>query len=176
MMHELRIRCVGRHGLIRSRNRTRLRVAGLPEPVPCRIFTHKFEMLHLRVDEMVCDARHDIRQGAVRDDRNFLDSLKMRLEELQVSKQRAEIFPARKRFCADQHAAQRPMLFQISIYLARQRREISRFKRPFWIEHEYSVVVSYFMVEHWTSSIRLWREYASRGKIVIGQIPDALNC
>jgi hypothetical protein len=90
-------------------------------------------MLHLRVHEMVCNVRHDIRQSAVRNDRDFLDFLKMIREELQVRKQSAEVFPAGKRFCAYQYAAQRPMLFQISIYLARQRREVCRFKRPFGI-------------------------------------------
>ena len=101
------------------RGRTLLCVATLPEPVPRDAFAREVEVLHLRVDEMICNVRHDIRESAVRDDRNFLDSLKMLLEEPQVSKQRAKVFPARKRFCAYQYSAQRPMFLKINIDLAR---------------------------------------------------------
>src|SRR5450759_3552139 len=93
-------------------------IAALPEPVPCGILAREIEMLHLRVDEMVCNVRHDIRQNAIRDDRNFLDSPKMLLEEPQVSKQRAKIFPAGKRFCVYQYSAQLPMPLQINIDLS----------------------------------------------------------
>lgn len=110
-------------------------IAALPEPVPRGILARGIEMLHLRVDEMVCKVRHDIRDSAIRDDRNFLDSPKMLLEEPQVSKQRAKIFPAGKRFCVYQYSAQLPMSLKINIDLARQRREVCRFKRPFWMQH-----------------------------------------
>lgn len=49
-------------------------------------------MLYLRVDEMATDARHDVRENAVRDDRDLLDSPVMLLDELQVGKQPAEVF------------------------------------------------------------------------------------
>lgn len=116
-------------------------IAALPEPVPCGVLTIKFEMLHLRVDEMICKVRHDIRESAIRDDRNFLDSPKMLLEEPQVSKQRAKVFPAGKRFCVYQYSAQLPMSLQINIDLARQRREVCRLKRPFGMQHQQAFIV-----------------------------------
>jgi len=70
------------------RGRAHLRIPALPEPRPRRILAREVEVLHLRVDEMVCNVRHDIRDSAVRDNRNFLYSLKMLLEELQVSNPR----------------------------------------------------------------------------------------
>ena len=82
--------------IIRSRDRIHLCLAALPEPVPCSILTREIEMLHLRVDKMVCNVRHDARDSTIRDDRNFLDPLNMLLEELQVSKHRAKVFPAGK--------------------------------------------------------------------------------
>src|SRR5450759_1531280 len=91
-------------------------IAALPEPVPCGILAREIEMLHLSMDEMVCNVRHDTRDSAIRNDRNFFDSLEMQLEELQVSKQRAKVFPAGKRFCVYQYSAQLPMPLQISIY------------------------------------------------------------
>src|ERR1700690_1522013 len=115
------------------------------------------------MNEMVCNVRHDLRHRAVRNNRDFLDFRKMRLEELQVSKQRVEVFPAGKRFCADQYSAQRPMSLQICVDVARQHGEICRFERPFGIQHKYPVVLSQYVLEHWISSIRQWREYSARG-------------
>ena len=114
----------------RLRGRARPRAEIRLKPIPRGLLVRKVEVLHLRMDEMACDWRHDCRETAVRGDRNFLDSLMMMLDELQVGEQRAEILPAGKRFCVYQYSAQRPMLLQTSIYVARQRREVCRFKRP----------------------------------------------
>src|SRR5487761_2672321 len=83
------------HGL--SGHETEFSHAGLPEPVPRGILANEIEVPHLCMDKMVCNGRHDIRESAVRDDRNFLDSLNMLFEELQVSKHRGKVFPAGKR-------------------------------------------------------------------------------
>ena len=50
-------------------------------------------MPHLRVDKMVGNTRHDGREITIRDDRDFFDFLVMPSDELQVSKQRAEVLP-----------------------------------------------------------------------------------
>jgi hypothetical protein len=71
-------------------------LTGLPEPVPRVILVHKVEVLYLSMDEMVCNARDDIRQSTVSDDSNFLDLLNMLLEELQVSKHRGKVYPTGK--------------------------------------------------------------------------------
>lgn len=57
--------------IVRSRERIQLCVAALPESVQSIILTHEVEVLHLRVDNMLCNIRNDIRQGTVRDDATF---------------------------------------------------------------------------------------------------------
>ena len=92
---------------------------------------------------------------------DFFDALVMRPDEFQVSQQRAEVFPAGKRFCAYQYAVKLPVLLQIRIDMARQRGEVCCFKWSFGMQHQYSVVVSQVVVEHGIFSIghsRQWRE------------------
>ena len=92
----------------------------MPEPVHCGIFAREIEVLHLRVDEMIRDVRHDVRDGAVRDDRNFSDFLEMRFQKLKVRKHRAEVFPAGKRFGAYQYAIQLSMPLQRYLQIGRK--------------------------------------------------------
>src|SRR5271169_1034430 len=124
---------------------------GLPEPVPSGSLVRGGEVLQLRVDEMVCNLRHDISNSAVRNDRNFLDFPMMFLDEVQMGEQRVEILPARERFCVYQYSTQRTMSLQISIDAVSYFFEICRFKRSFKIYHKY--LVSQFVVYHWTFPI-----------------------
>ena len=78
---KLRIRCGGRNGLFRLRGQFHLCVAALLEPCQCGVFARNVEVLHLRMNEMVCNVRHDIRESTIRDDCNFLDSLMMLFQE-----------------------------------------------------------------------------------------------
>ena len=52
----------------------------LAEPILYCVLAHEVKVPHLRMDEMVCNFHHDIHDGTVRDDRNYLVSLLMILK------------------------------------------------------------------------------------------------
>ena len=69
-------------GSSRLRRRQDLRRAVVAKPAPRGVLAREVEVLHLGVDEMACDVRHDGRESAIGDDSNLADALMMVLDEL----------------------------------------------------------------------------------------------
>src|SRR5471030_296562 len=119
------------HLALPLRGRTHLRAVVVREPVPRSIIiVSVVEVFHLRVDEMICNERHDRCEATVSDDCDLLDVPVPLLDDLQPGEQRAQVIPSAQGCFVNQYSAQLAMLFQAGIDVAGQCCELIRCNRP----------------------------------------------